>query len=188
LPVDLDFLFPNPPTGSNVDTEYDLRLDDTWGTGSAKTDGSNDPNNAAFAFWVMASPEEIQVSLSRRDGSHWEVFNCGDSDPSNIESQTVQMICMDASESSNCYKIGLGHGVPGTILEMPPRCGHSKYVVAKAMEISKNQTIPDKLRKRSLVRNPVVYDLTYDFEWARVPRDLGDTQLRVDFSNEVVGH
>jgi chitinase len=186
LPVELDFLFPHAPTGSKLDTEYDLKIDDTWGTGSAKTDGADDPNNAAFAFWVMASPEAIQVSLNRRDGSHWEVFNCGDSDPSNTESQTMQMVCADFSETSNCYKIGLGHGVPGTILEMPTGCGHSKYTVAKSMEISKNQSLPGHLRKRMAGKTPVVYDLTYDFDWARVPRDLGDTQLRVDFSNEIV--
>lgn len=34
LPVPLDHLFPNPPTGDGVTTDFTLELDDTWGTGS----------------------------------------------------------------------------------------------------------------------------------------------------------
>lgn len=52
------------------------------------------------------------------------------------------------------------------------------------MVVSKNQTLPHHLAKRSLDPAPV-YDLTFDYEFTRVPRDLGDTQMRLDFSNEV---
>jgi chitinase len=186
LPVPLSYLFPEPPTGPNVDTEFDLKIDDTWGTGSDKTPENNDPDEAAFGFWVMTSPDQIQVSLDKRDGSHWELFNCHDS--TSEEEQTVQMVCTDLSEESNCYKIGLGHGVPGTILEMPKGqgCGPAKYAVAVSMTISKNQTLPKHLVKRMASNLPVVYDLTFDYDWKRVPRDLGDTQVRIDYSNEVV--
>ncbi|KAI0436524.1 carbohydrate-binding module family 18 [Xylaria telfairii] len=185
LPVPLDYLFPNPPTGDSVDTDFDLMIDDTWGSGSDKTAEDNDPDEASFGFWVMTSPEEIQTSLDKRDGSHWELYNCHDAESE--EAQTVQMVCMDLSKTSNCHKIGLGHGVPGTILEMPKGqgCGPSKYAVAVSMEPSKNQTLPTHLRKRVLDGLPVVYDLTFDYDWKRVPRDLGDTQVRVDYSNEV---
>lgn len=179
LPVPLENLFPKPPTGSNVDTKFELDVDDTWGSGSAKT-SDNEPDDAAFNFVVLSSPEELQISLDKRDGSHWEVFNCNEA--VSEEEQTVQMVCMDTSESSNCYKIGLGHGVPGTILEMPSGCGPGKYAVAKSMAPSKNQELPPHLRKRG--NNPVVYDLTFDYDFKRVPRDLGDTQMRIDFSNE----
>jgi chitinase len=186
LPVPLEYLFPNPPTGPNVDTNFNLEIDDTWGTGHDETNDHNDPDNAAFGFWVMTSPEEIQISLNKRDGSHWELFNCHDAESE--EAQTVQMVCTNLSEDSNCYKIGLGHGVPGTILEMPKGqgCGPSKYAVAVSMEVSKNQTLPSHLRKRMEGKLPVVYDLTFDYDWRRVPRDLGDTQVRIDYSNEVV--
>jgi chitinase len=30
----------------------------------------------------------------------------------------------------------------------------------------------------------VVYSLTFDYDFARVPRDLGNTQMRIDFSNQ----
>ena len=76
--------------------------------------------------------------------------------------------------------------MPGTILEMPKGCTNSRYVVAKDMTISSDQSLPPHLSKRNLVSRPVVYNLTFDYEWLRVPRDLGDTQLRVDYSNEVV--
>lgn len=83
------------------------------------------------------------------------------------------------------HKISLGHGVPGTILEMPKGCGPSKYAVAKTMVLLGVQ-LPPHLAKRNYGHQPVIYDLTFDFDWRRVPRDLGDIQMRVDFSNEVV--
>ncbi len=95
------------------------------------------------------------------------------------------MFCTDISESSNCGKISLGHGVPGTILQMPPGCGPSKYAVAKSLLPSEDQVLPGHLQKRYYSHKPVIYDLTFDYDWIKVPRDLGDTQLRIDFSNEV---
>ncbi|TQN70051.1 hypothetical protein CSHISOI_05266, partial [Colletotrichum shisoi] len=44
---------------------------------------------------------------------------------------TVSMVCTDSSEKSNCHKIRLGHGVPGTILQMSPSCSPGKCAVAK---------------------------------------------------------
>ncbi|KAI1180783.1 carbohydrate-binding module family 18 [Nemania sp. FL0916] len=181
LPVSLDKLFPNPPEGDDVDTDYELETDDTWGTGKAKVP-DDEPSDAAFQFVVMASPEELQVSLDKRDGSHW-LLNCENA-TNTEEAQTIKMICTDVSEDSNCHKIGLGHGVPGTILQMPPNCGPGKYAVAVDMAPSPHQILPRRLR-RSLPHTPVVYDLTFDYDFTRVPRDVGDTQVRIDFSNEV---
>ncbi|KAI0443525.1 carbohydrate-binding module family 18 [Xylaria telfairii] len=181
LPVSLDKLFIDPPTGDDVDTDYELETDDTWGSGKAKVD-DDEPSDSAFQFVVMASPDEIQISLDKRDGSHWEL-NCGNTDDSEGP-QTIQMVCTDISENSNCHKIGLGHGVPGTILQMPSGCGPGKYAVAVEMTKSKHQILPRSLARR-LSHNPVVYDLTFDYDFSRVPRDMGDTQMRIDFSNEV---
>ncbi|KAM3079706.1 hypothetical protein ACMFMG_006117 [Clarireedia jacksonii] len=171
LPVSLDKLFPNPPTGDNIDTDHELDTDDD----------SDDPDKTAFSFVVLTSPDELQVSLDKRDGSHWALFNCTDADSE--EEQTIQMVCTDLSETSNCHKIGLGHGVPGTILQMPAGCGPGKYAVAKEMKVAKDRVLPRDLSDR-LTHAPVVYDLTFDYNFHRVPRDLGTTQLRIDYSNE----
>ncbi|KAM7212522.1 putative glycosyl hydrolases family 18 protein [Rhypophila decipiens] len=182
-PVSLDKLFPNPPTGGNVDTEFELLTDDTWGSGSSKNGNDEDPNDASFSFVVLTSPDELQVSLDKRDGSHWELFNC--TDGLSEEAQTIQMICTDSSENSNCNKIHLGHGVPGTILEMPSGCGPGRYAVAKAFSTAKHQILPRSLAHLEGRSNkPVIYDLTFDYNFARVPRDLGNTQMRIDFSNQ----
>ncbi|KAF2856398.1 glycoside hydrolase family 18 protein [Plenodomus tracheiphilus IPT5] len=181
LPVPLDRLFKDPPTDEDVETDFTLEVDDTFGGQGGKTD--NDPGNAAFQFVVLASPEELQHSLDKRDGSHWELFNCKGG-PSE-EEQTIQMFCTDVSEDSNCHEIGLGHGVPGTILEMPAGCGAGRYAVAKSMVPAKEQNIPHCLVKR-LVGDvkPMVYNLTFDYEFRRVPRDAGETHMRIDFSNK----
>ncbi|KAJ8120265.1 hypothetical protein ONZ43_g2982 [Nemania bipapillata] len=180
LPVPLDYLFPNPPKGDDVDTEFTLKMDPTYG-GSIPTSSSDDPNDAEFGFVVLASPEEIQVSLDARDGSHWEVFDCFDG--KSEEAHTVRMLCTDYSESSTCHKIHLGHGAPGTIVEMPKGCGPGRYAVVKDMAISDNQALPKHLVKRG-IRLSTIYDLTFDYDFTRVPRDLGDTQMRIDYSNE----
>lgn len=73
--------------------------------------------DAEFGFVVLTSPEQIQVSLDKRDGSHWELFDCFDA--VSEKEHTIRMMCTDSSEIGNCGKIHLGHGVPGTIIEMP---------------------------------------------------------------------
>lgn len=101
---------------------------------------------------------------------------------------TVQMVCTDDSADSNCHKIGLGSGVPGTILELPKDCGPMRYAVAKDMRPAASQDIPHHIVKRSGLsasKKHVVYDLTFDYDFARVPRDTGEeTQVRIDYSNE----
>ncbi|MCJ1250761.1 hypothetical protein MMC30_007989 [Trapelia coarctata] len=181
LPVPLDYLFPKPPPIDTAKAEFKLKTDPTFG-GAVTTPFANDPEDAAFGFIVLTSPETIQVSLDKRDGSHWEVFDCFDA-VSEAE-HTVRMVCTDESHNSNCDKIHLGNGVPGTILEMPEGCGPGKYAVAVQLETSQNQELPQHLSKRDLPSGALVYDLKFDYNFARVPRDLGDTQMRIDFANE----
>ncbi|KAI0850294.1 carbohydrate-binding module family 18 [Daldinia vernicosa] len=174
LPVPLEKLFAHPPSGDNIDTDFTLETDKT-------SDSQQDPNDAAFQFVVLASPETLQVSLDKRDGSHWDVFGCDDGVTEG--EHTVQMVCTDFSDDSNCYKIGLGYGVPGTILQMPAGCGPGKYAVAKNMIPSTTGVLPRHLSHLAS-HSPVVYDLTFDYDFMRVPRDQGDTQMRIDFSNQ----
>ncbi|KAH6651435.1 glycosyl hydrolases family 18-domain-containing protein [Truncatella angustata] len=179
LPVPLGNLFEHPPAGDSVDTDFTLETDND-------SDSQHDPNDAAFQFVVLASPEELQVSLDKRDGSHWDIFSGCDSAIGEEGPHTVQMVCTDLSEDSNCHKIGLGHGVPGTILQMPAGCGPGKYAIAKDMAPvfdQKKILLPRHLKHLS-DRTPIVYDLTFDYDFRRVPRDLGDTQMRIDFSNQ----
>lgn len=86
-----------------MDTDFDIKIDNTWGDGDEDTSDDEDPDQASFAFWVMTSPEEIQVSLDKRDGSHWELYNCNDA--ASEESQTVQMMLYRqfAGQQLSCY-------------------------------------------------------------------------------------
>ncbi|EAQ84573.1 hypothetical protein CHGG_08587 [Chaetomium globosum CBS 148.51] len=180
LPVPLGNLFENPPEGESVDTDFSLETD-------KDSDSQQNPNDAAFQFVVLASPEELQVSLDKRDGSHWDIFSGCDSAIGEDGPHTVQMVCTDFSEGSNCHKISLGHGVPGTILQMPPGCGPGKYAVAKDMVPTSDPAktiLPRHLEHLSAAHTAVVYDLTFDYDFTRVRRDLGDTQMRIDFSNQ----
>lgn len=178
LPVPLDRLFPHPPKGDSIDTDFTLEID------KSSVDGDDNPNEAAFQFVILASPDELQVSLDKRDGSHWEVFGC---DGTTAEKEhTVNIVCTDFTPESTCGKISLGHGVPGTILQMPRGCGPGKYAVAKTMFPAQGDhgvLLPRHLKHLRALK-PVVYELTFDYNFARVPTDMGTTQMRVDFSNQ----
>jgi chitinase len=179
MPVPLEYLFENPPPEDEANADFDLKVDPTWG-GQRNNPFDADPDDAPFGFVVMVSPEEIQVSLDKRDGSHWEVFNCEDTEQTE-QQHTVQMVCTETGDGSNCHKIQLGHGVPGTILQMPSGCGPGKYAVAHSLQPSRNQSMPGHLARRGITET--VYDLTFDYDFRRVPRDLGDTQLRIDWAS-----
>ncbi|KAI9370921.1 hypothetical protein BJX61DRAFT_548662 [Aspergillus egyptiacus] len=181
LPVPLDYLFPDPPLDDPDDPDFNLQIDDTWGTGETQSDQEDEPDDAAFGFVVVTAVDEIQVSLDKRDGSAWELMDCPDTDSE--EAQTIRMICTDPSEDSTCSHIHRGHGVPGTILQMPDRCGPGRYAVTKSFVVSQNQSLPDHLSKRDWHETPV-YGLTFDYDFRRVPRDFGDAQMRIDFSNQ----
>ncbi|RSL60097.1 hypothetical protein CEP53_005571 [Fusarium sp. AF-6] len=181
LPVPLEYLFPDPPNEEEAESDYQLKVDNTWG-GAEDLPFAETPEHSAFGFIIMTSPDELQTTLDKRDGSHWEVFDCHDS--VSQEEQTVRMVCTDRSENSNCDKIYLGHGAPGTIVEMPEGCGPGRYAVVKELSPSKNQSLPQHLYKRGIEETEPVFDLTFDYDFRRVPRDLGDTQIRIDYSNE----
>ncbi|EUC30533.1 hypothetical protein COCCADRAFT_28596 [Bipolaris zeicola 26-R-13] len=67
---------------------------------------------------------------------------------------------------------------------MPSNCGPGKYAVVKTLKLSKDQGLPHHLVKRGMTVVDPIYDLTFDYQFKRVPRDLGNTQMRIDFSNE----
>ncbi|KAJ5326544.1 hypothetical protein MYU51_014673 [Penicillium brevicompactum] len=180
LPVPLEYLFENPPENAD-DPDFNLSVDDTWGTGDAQGDSEEEPDDAAFGFVVITAPEEVQVSLDKRDGSPWELMDCLNTDSE--DEHTIRMVCTDSSEDSKCDHIHRGQGAPGTILQMPNRCGPGRYAVAKELKKSQNQTLAGHLNKRDLAGRSV-YDLTFDYDFKRVPRDFGDAMMRIDYSNQ----
>lgn len=136
-------------------------------TDKQDSDLQQDPNDAAFQFVVLASPEELQVSLDKRDSSHYDVFSGCDSVVGEEGPHTVQMVCTDFSEDSSCHKIGLGYGVPGTILQMPVGCGPGKHAVAKDTAPTPDQKkviLPRHLKHLS-AHTPIVSDFAFDYDF-----------------------
>lgn len=101
LPVPLGNLFQHPPEGDSVDTYFTLRID-------KDSDSQQEPNGATFQSVVLASLEERQVSLDKRDGSHCDIFSGCDSAVGEEGPHTAQMVCTYFSEGSNCHKRRLG--------------------------------------------------------------------------------
>ncbi|KAH7322711.1 glycosyl hydrolases family 18-domain-containing protein [Stachybotrys elegans] len=181
LPVPLDYLFPDAPPEEEADPEWSLKVDGTWG-GARPGPFAETPEASAFGFVVMTGPDDKITTLRRRDGSHWELFDCHDAVTEG--EQTVRMVCGNNGDDSNCGKIHLGHGAPGTIVSMPDGCGPGRYAVVKEMTPSKNQSLPHHLSRRGVPESETVYDLTFDYDFRRVPRDSEKVQLRIDYSNE----
>ncbi|KAL2807888.1 glycosyl hydrolases family 18-domain-containing protein [Aspergillus granulosus] len=162
LPVPLEYLFDDPPPADKAHTTYELEVDPTWGGTTPDLPDwkqPEDPANEPFCFVVMTN------------GSRWDVFDCIDG--ITVGEHTVRMLCVDSTENSNCHKVHLGHGAPGTIVQMPPGCGPGKYA-----------TTPSHLTRRGITSHDTIYDLTFDYDFRRVPKDLGETQIRIDYSND----
>ena len=51
------------------------------------------------------------------------------------------------------------------------------------MRLSGNLSLPHYVQNQKRESLGGVYDLTFDYDFARVPRDAGDTQMRIDYSN-----
>lgn len=175
-------LFKDPLQQGEVGADFKSAI------GSDKTapnsDAKSKDKNAAFGFFVMTSPTELQVSIDKKSGSHWEVFDCKEPEK---DQQTIKMFCNHDADVTNCGDVHRGHGVPGTILEIPKGCGKGRYGVAVGIAKSADQNIPKsiKIRKRDGAPPPIVYDMKFDYDFSRVPRDSvhGKTQWRLDYSN-----
>jgi chitinase len=119
--------------------------------------------------------------LDKRDGSHWELFDCDDT--VGEDRQTVKAVCTNNSEFSNCDDIFLGR-LEETVLEMPGHCGPGKYAVAVSMKRSEDhEHLKKRLFKRGLGDAPI-YDLTFDYDFTPIQkRDTSGVLLRIDYSD-----
>jgi chitinase len=145
-------------------------------------------NNHSCAYTLMLTistgPEEEITTLDKRDGSHWELFDCDSTRGENR--QTVKAVCTDTSDTSNCGIIYKGTGVVATVVEMPENCGPGKYSVAVSLEPSKNHTeLHHRLVKRGLQAAPV-FDFTFDYDFSVIEKraDQSNVLVRIDYSDD----
>ena len=61
LPVPLEFLFPKPPNPATADTDFTLKVDPTWGTGSNK--GQDEPNVSRMSLFDDAMLIDLERLL-----------------------------------------------------------------------------------------------------------------------------
>jgi chitinase len=120
--------------------------------------------------------------MDKRDGSHWDVYDC---EHIGTNRQTAKAVCIDESEDSKCGIIFTGRGVAETVVEMPAGCGAGKYAMAVSLEPAANQTLPHRLVKRGL-KNPVVHDFTFDYDFTPLQRRQSESNvlLRIDYSDD----
>lgn len=122
--------------------------------------------------------------MDKRDGSHWELFNCP------VEkhegTHTVQAVCTDTSSQSNCHDV-FQDGVAYTVVEMPDGCGPGSYAMAVSLKRSANFTkLPHHLEKRSGV-DPRVYDFTFDYDFTAVNKRASTSKSLPPRSKAQVG-
>ena len=197
LLVPLENLFPDHDEILESDKQtFAIQVDESMG-GKRRPSGSDDPDANSFGWHIMSGPEEDISSLDKRDGSHWEVFDCDEE--AHEGRQTAKMVCTDESDESNCGVIFKG-GVPDTVVEMPDHCGPGKYAMAVSLDLISEDTpvtIPKSLKRRLSKRGviqPRVYNLTFDYGFHRLQgRRDKRIKLRIDYSDnpgywsEIVG-
>lgn len=188
LPVPVENLFfeedlKKLPKGSK--TEYSLFVDSTMGGQQGGT-GNTDPNKNSFAWHIIDGPADEVTSIDKRDGSHWELWNC---DEEHHEGrQTAHMVCTDDSADTNCGRIWSGQ-VAGTVVKMPQGCGPGKYAMAVSLEPDLDElplpyiNIRSSGRRRG-VEKPAVYKLTFDYDFSPLQkRAATNTLIRIDYSD-----
>ncbi|KAJ5551531.1 hypothetical protein N7461_006229, partial [Penicillium sp. DV-2018c] len=128
---------------------------------------------------VIAGPSDVVSNLDKRDGSHTTFLSCEGIHDRGL--QTARIACMKDGEDSNCDDILL-NDLEGTIFKMPENCGPGKYAVARSLEVSRNQSFPDRvLQKRDSIR-PVM-DLSFDYNFEKIKRADEKVYIRLDYSN-----
>lgn len=178
LPVPLENLF-DEKIGDDETQEFDIDVD---------IDNSREnshPNANSFGWHIMSGPPDQVENLSKRDGSHWEVYGC---DTEKHEGrQSARLVCTkDRSSAHNCDNILKG-GVVDTVLEMPSHCGVGKYALAISLEPMHDASTDDTIHPRLMKRLPVgttVYNLTFDYGFHRLQgRADNKVKIRIDYSN-----
>jgi chitinase len=176
FPEDLESL---PPDSI---TDFALLTDNTMG-GRRPDNGNSDPQDNGFAWYLIDGPRDEVTTLNKRQGSDWEVYDC---DPiQHEERQTAKMVCTDESPDSNCDHIFLGE-VPATVLRMPDGCGPGKYAMAVSLEPDLDSLPPPHINIRNMrrgVKNPVVYKLTFDYNFSILQKRDSKALIRIDYSN-----
>ncbi|KAK8091452.1 hypothetical protein PG997_001813 [Apiospora hydei] len=185
-PVPLAWLFPDP-VPEDADISYDLDI-------QADAFADEDPNDNGFGWVIMTGPEDQLTSLDRRDGSHWELFDCpGRETLVEDDRVTVRAVCVDDSPDSNCGDLFLGREIAGTVVEMPPDCGIGRHAMAVSMESATDQRLPARLHRKlakrgetiNLRSTPHVYNFTFDYDFSVLHgRADSDVQVRIDYSDE----
>lgn len=183
LPVPLENIFPHP--GPDTDKQqWDVKLDPTMGGADPTPEESTNADKNPFGWYIMSGPQNELASLDKRDGSHWELFNC-ERGALYEGRQTIRAVCTDSSDASNCGIIHQGNGVAETVIEMPVECGPGRYAMAVSLEPSQNQTLPEHLGKKEL-DGAIVYDLTFNYDFSPLrKRSTGSNVLfRIDYSDD----
>lgn len=176
LPIPLEYLF-DEKISDDEEQKFDIDVDLDF------RHESQDPNENSFGWHIMSGPPEQLDNLNKRDGSHWEVYECDAETHEGV--QSARMVCTQEKDH-NCDNIRKG-GVADTILEMPPKCGPGKYAMAISLEPMHDASSDDKiprLVKRSLPPGATVYNLTFDYGFHRLQgRADKNVKLRIDYSN-----
>ncbi|KAL2757510.1 glycoside hydrolase family 18 protein [Sodiomyces alcalophilus JCM 7366] len=188
LPIPLENLFPDHDDIPESDEQsFEVEVDQTMG-GKKKKTGDDHPDANSFGWHIMSGPEDQLISLTKRDGSHWRLYDCDRE--IHQGRQSARMVCIDETESSNCHKIFEG-GVPTTIMEMPAHCGAGKYAIAVSMDQLPEEeaaaSLPSHARRRLFKRGieqPRVYNLTFDYDYSILQgRQDKQVRIRIDYSD-----
>ncbi|KAI1211222.1 family 18 glycosyl hydrolase [Annulohypoxylon truncatum] len=182
-PVPLSWLF--------VDTVPDSDTQDFVLDVESDVNADQDPNENGFGWVIMTGPQKDLTSLDKRDGSHWELYDCPDRSSITEDSRTtVRAVCTDDSDDSNCHTLFLG-GVSETVVEMPHHCGIGRYAMAVSMEPAADQKLSSNLIRRLVKRGsnlkspPTIYEFTFDYNFSVLHgRDSSDVQIRIDYSED----
>ncbi|KAJ6194672.1 hypothetical protein J3E72DRAFT_198535 [Bipolaris maydis] len=177
-PFNLENLFPEaylPP--ADAIPNYDLV---SFGGFQGLTQ-EEDPNKTGIAFFLIAGHSSAVSSMRKRDNPGLEFIDCPHDilKRPNHEIQTARIVCMHQNVT-DCFRVE-ENGVEGTIVHMPDECGGPSWSRAVSLTPSLDQSLPEKVARRS--PTSIVYDFKFDYNIGLVRRDAGRLSIRLDYSN-----
>ncbi|CAK5268570.1 unnamed protein product [Mycena citricolor] len=171
------------PASFTVDFDDNIGTPDVNSQGSGTSGESDDgrENDSPFGEVFISSPNPGSVS-SLDLASDWVIHDC---DAKSDQPQTVLAYCSKAmdGDDSGCGHVFIGEA-QHTVVRMPKSCGLGPYARVVSLAPHENQAVLAAARlKRALPENELVYQFSFDYNFAAVPAANGPILMRADMTD-----
>ncbi|KAL0949158.1 hypothetical protein HGRIS_009239 [Hohenbuehelia grisea] len=127
-------------------------------------DGKCTAETEAYTMSING-PKEIISDVS--EAADWIVLGC---DPV-ASKQDIRIVCKAPEASSGCQNLDSAGGAVNKLVRIPKECSENAFVRVAKFWVHEDQSVPsDVAAKVSAETKPVVHGLSFDVDFAAVPK------------------